>query len=118
TLAFLFLVRRVELAAVQVGVEEMHVAGGVFVGHAARVAGGDDGRAGVAVVGAVGGEDLLAAGVQARHAHGVLVGVGAGVGEEHLGEAGGRTGDDALGGFTAHQVGGGRGDGHQAAGLF
>ena len=118
TRAFFFFVRRIELAAIQVGIEKVHMATGVLIGHAAWVAGGDDGRAGAAVVRAVGGEDLVATGVQARHAHGVLVGIGPGVGEEHLGESGRRAGEDALGGFATHQVGGGRGDGHQAAGLF
>ena len=75
---------RPELGAVQVGAEEVHVPARVLVGHAAPVARRDDRRAGVAVVRAVGREDLVAAGVQARHADGVLVRVGAAVGEEDL----------------------------------
>ena len=49
---------------------------------AARVAGGRDGQAGGAVVGAVAGQDLVAAGDLAGQLDGVLVGLGAAVGEE------------------------------------
>ena len=101
--------RRPELAAVQVRAEEVHVPAGVLVRHPSPVAGRDDRRAGVAVVRAVGREHLVAAGVQARHADGVLVGVRAAVGEEHLARSRrAALRDDALGGLAAREVGGGR----------
>ena len=54
------------------------------------------GPGGRTVVAAVGGEHLVAAGVQARHPHGVLGGLGAAVGEEHpVQRAGGQAGDES-----------------------
>lgn len=44
------------------------MATGIFVRQVAEVAGGDDGGTGVAVVGAIAGEHLVAAGVEAGHA--------------------------------------------------
>ena len=95
-----------ELRAVEVGAEHVDVAPCVLVGHPAPVAGRDDRPAGVAVVGAVRRHDLVAPGVQTCHPDGVLVGVGAAVGEEHLVEALGRAGGDPLGGDAPGQVGG------------
>ncbi len=95
----------------------MDMAAGVFVRHPPPIAGRDDGRAGVAVVGAVGGEHLVAAGVQARQPDGVLVGVRAAVGEEHLVHTVRRQRRDPLGRLAASQIRGGRSDGRQARGL-
>ena len=74
--------------------------------------------AGVAVVAAVGREHLVPAGVQARHAHGVLDRVGAAVGEEHLVEVGGRALDDQPGALGALVVRVLRRDGREPAGLL
>ena len=86
----------------------MDVPARVLVGHAAPVPGRDDRRPGVAVIAAVGRDDLVPAGEQASHPDGVLVGVGAAVGEEHLAEAvGGAVGDPPRR-LAAGEVGGGR----------
>ena len=82
----------------------MHDVIGVLVRPATRIARRLDRRAGVAVVRAVEREHLLLARVDAGHAHGVLVGVGAAVGEEDLVEALGRELDDALRGLAAGGV--------------
>lgn len=87
TLALLFLGGCGELGAIQVRGEEVHVAARVVVGLTAPVTGGADGRTGVAVVAAVGRQNLVAASEQAGGAHRVFIGVGASVGEEHLVEA-------------------------------
>src|SRR5919205_1840874 len=84
TLRFLFRRFGPELGAVEVRAEDVDVAAGIFVGNAPPVTGGHDRRAGVAVVGAVPGDDLVSPGVQPGHPDGVLVRVGAAVGEEHL----------------------------------
>ena len=54
-----------------------------------------------AVVAAVGGQDLVAAGVEAGHADGVLVRLGAAVGEEHHVEVAGRELGDEAGRLAA-----------------
>ena len=73
------------------GVGGAHDAGHAGLGGpAARVAGGGDDLAGGAVVGAVARQDLLAAGELARQLDGVLVGLGAAVGEEDDVEVAGR----------------------------
>ena len=110
--------RRPELAAVEVGAEEVRVPAGVLVRHPSPVAGRDDRGTGVAVVRAVGRQHRVAAGVQARHADGVLVGVRAAVGEEHLGEPAGRLVDDALGRLAAREVRGRRPDRREGARLL
>ena len=70
------------------------------------------------MVGAVGGEHLVPAGVEPGHADGVLGGLGAAVGEEdHVQVAGGELGDEA-GGLAAGLVGVERRDRAQAAGLL
>ncbi len=82
-LAFLLFGGGVERRAVEVGREEVDRAGAAGVaGPAAGVAGEVDRELGAAVVRTVGGEDLVAAGVEPGHPDGVFVGVGAAVGEE------------------------------------
>ncbi len=72
-LALLGLGGGVEVRAVQERPEEVDDAGvAVVVGPAPRVAGEVDRGVGAAVVRAVAGEHLVAAGVQTRHAHRVL----------------------------------------------
>ncbi len=83
--ALLLLGLGVEAGAVEVGRPEVHDPGGGAVGGpAARVAGEVHGLLGAAVVRAVRREHLRAARVQPGHAHRMLDGVGAAVGEEDL----------------------------------
>ncbi len=118
-LALLLLGRRVELRAVEERPEEVHGTGGRgVVGEAARVAGQVDRGLGAAVIAAVGRQHLEAPGLQPRHAYGVLVGVGAAVGEEHLREAVGRDLADQLRGLGPLLVGHGRRDRAQPVGLL
>ena len=91
----------------------MDVATSKFVGHPAPVPGGDDRCSGVAVIAAIPGDDLVASGDQARHPDGVLVGVGAAIGEEHLVEALGRAVEDQLGCLGPSLIGVRRSDGRQ-----
>lgn len=86
-LALLFLSRGVELAAVKVGVEEVNVAAGELIRHPAPVAGSGDRAAGVAMIGTIGRQHLVAPGIEPRHANRVLIGIRPGVSEEHLTEA-------------------------------
>ncbi len=100
------LVLGVERAAVQERSVEVHDAGaGVVVGAAARVTGQVDRGVGTAVVGAVPDEHLVAAGVQPRHPHRVLDGVGAAVGEEDLVQIARRALGDQAGRLGAGVVG-------------
>ena len=95
----------VERRAVRVRAHEVRDAAvGRLVRPAARVARERDRRGGAAVVAAVHREHLAPAGDGARHAHGVLVGVGAAVREEHLVEVAGRHLGDAAGELAAHVV--------------
>ena len=71
-----------------------------------------------AVVAAVGGEHLVAAGVHARQAHRVLDRLGAAVGEEHHVEVAGRELGDQPRRLAAHVVGEARRDRAQPAGLL
>lgn len=112
-LALLFLSRGVELAAVKVGVEEVNVAAGELIRHPAPVAGSGDRAAGVAMIGTIGRQHLVAPGIEPRHANRVLIGIRPGVSEEHLTEARRRQIDDALRRFAAGKVGGGGRDGDQ-----
>ena len=91
---------------------------GRLVRPAARVARERDRRGGAAVVAAVHREHLAPAGHGARHAHGVLVGVGAAVREEHLVEVAGRDLGDAPGELAAHVVRHRRLDRREAARLL
>ena len=87
-LALLGLGRGVELRAVEEGPEEVDDAGGAGVGREAPgVTGEVDAQVGAAVVRAVAAEHLGPTGVDAGHAHGVLDGLGAAVGEEDVAEA-------------------------------
>ena len=70
------------------------------------------------MVAAVGREHLVPAGVQPRHADGVLVGVGAAVGEEDVVEVAGGVRGDQPGGLGAGAVGERRGDGAEVGGLL
>ena len=74
---------------------DIAVGGGVAV--AASFASGHNRGAGGAVVAAVGGQNLRLAGVLAGHADGVLHGIRATVGEEHVGEITLCLADDFLG---------------------
>ena len=65
------------------------------------------------VIAAIPGDDLVASGDQARHPDGVLVGVGAAIGEEHLVEALGRAVEDQLGCPGPSLIGVRRSDGRQ-----
>ena len=112
-LALLLFRRGVKFAAIEVGIEKMYVAAGILVRHPAPVAGGGNRAAGVAVIGAIGGEHFIAPGIEPRHTDGVLVGIGAGVGEEHFAKAFRRQLDNPLRRFAAGEVGGGGRDGHQ-----
>jgi hypothetical protein len=112
-LALLFFRRGVELAAVEVGVEEVNVAAGELIRHPAPVAGGGNRAAGIAMVGTIGRQHLIAPGIEPRHANRVLIGIRPGVGEEHFAEAFRRQLDDALRRFAAGEVGGGGRDGDQ-----
>ncbi len=96
---------RVERRAVRVRPEEVRdrPVGGL-VRPAARVARERDRRGGAAVVAAVHRQHLAPAGHGTGHAHGVLVGVGPAVGEEHLVEVAGRHLGDAPGELAAHVV--------------
>ena len=85
---------------------------------AARVAGHRDRPGRGAVVAAVRREDLVAAGVQAGHADGVLGGLGTAVGEEHHVEVAGRQLADQPGGLAAGVVGVDRGDRAELVGLL
>ncbi len=76
-----------ELAAIEVWPEEVDVTACELVRHATPVAGGDDGRTGVAMVRAIRREHFVAPGVEAGHADGVLVRIRPAVGEEDLVEA-------------------------------
>ena len=105
--------RRVERGAVGVRAEEVDDPVGAHLAvPAARLAGHGDRGAGGAVVAAVGGEHLVAAGVVARHAHGVLVRLGAAAREEHLvevargalGDQAGRLGADVVGERRCHRA--------------
>ena len=91
----------------------MHMAARIFVWHPAPVTGGGNRAAGVAVIGAVGRQHLIAAGIQARHANGVFVGIGSGVGEEHFAKPFRGQVNNALSRLAARQVRRGRGDRHQ-----
>ena len=82
--------RRIQPAAIAVRIEHADDAGDARLGGpAARVAGQRDRAGGGAVVRAVARDDLLAAGDPARDLDGVLVGLGAAVGEEGLGQVAG-----------------------------
>ena len=95
----------VERRAVVVGAEEVHDRRvGGLVGPAARVSRQGDRRRRVAVVAAVHREHLALARDQARHAHGVLIGIRPAVREEHLREAVGRDLADEPGEFAAGGV--------------
>ena len=118
-LGLLLLVLGVKRGAVQErSVEVDDAAARIVIGVAARITGQVDRGVGAPVVRAVTGQHLVAAGVQAGHADGVLDGVCAAVGEEHpvqvargaLGDQPGRLGPgrvDVL-----------RGDGAQLGGLL
>ena len=82
----------------------LHVAVGRGVAVAARFAGGHNRGAGGTVVAAVSRQDLGLAGGKTSHADGVLDGVGATVGEEHVGELVLRLIHDLLSQFTAHII--------------
>ena len=87
------------------GAEEVHLLGGVLIGPAAWVTRRLDRRTGVAVVAAVGRQDLVLVRVQARHADRILHRVGTTVGEEHLLMARARSINDALRGIATHVIG-------------
>src|SRR4029453_15034178 len=91
-------------------------AGGV-AGPAAGVAGQINGQLGAAVVGAVGGENFLAARVQPGHADRVFVGVRAAVGEEDPVQLSRRAFGDQPRRFGPGVVGVARGDGAQLRSL-
>ena len=112
-LALLFFRRGVKFAAVEIGVKEVNVTARILVRHAPPVTGGGNRAAGIAVIGAIGGEHFIAPGIEPRHTDGVLVGIGAGVGEEHFAKAFRRQLDNPLRRFAAGEVGGGGRDGHQ-----
>ncbi len=117
-LALLALGGGVEVAAVEVRAEEVDDAGvAVVVRPAPGVAGEVDRGLRPAVVRAVAGEDLGAAGAQPGHPHGVLVGVGAAVGEEDPVQVAGSVLADQAGGLGTLVVGVLGGDGGQGAGL-
>ena len=118
-LALLLLGLGVEGAAVEVGAPEAHHPGHAGLGGPpAGLAGERDRAGGGPVIAAVGGEDLVPAGVHPGHPQRVLVGLGAAVGEEDLGQVAGGALGDHPGGLRAHVVGGGRRDGGQARGLL
>ena len=118
-LGFLLLVLRVERRTVEEGAVEVDDAGGAVVaGIAARVPGQVDGGVGSAVIRAVPGEHLAPAGVQTGHPHGVLHGVGAGVGEEHMVQIAGRALGDQPRGLRPGGVHVLRGDRAQLGGLL
>src|SRR5690606_20924353 len=103
-LALLLGGRRVELRAEQVGGEGVHVAARELVGHAPPVARRDDRRTRVAVVGAVGRDDLVPARDEPGHADRVLDRVGTAVREEHLLQALGRALGDQVRRLAAREV--------------
>ena len=118
-LALLGLGGGVERAAVEERAEEVDGPGRAVVARpAARVAGHVDREVGAAVVAAVGRQHLVAAGVQPRHAYGVLVGVGAAVGEEDVVEVAGGVARDQPGGLGAGAVGDGGRDRAEVRGLL
>ncbi|CPZ93858.1 Uncharacterised protein [Mycobacteroides abscessus] len=69
------------------------------------------------MVAAVCGKHFATPGVVARHAHRMLDGLGATVGEEHLVQGSGRALGDQAGKLAAHVVGEGGGNGGQPTGL-
>ena len=89
-----------------------------LAGPPSRIARHRDRPAGGAVVAPVGGEHLVPPGVAARHADGVLGGLGAAVGEEHLVEIARRQLGDQPGRLAARLVGVDRGDRAQLVGLL
>ena len=118
-LAFLLLVLGVERRAVQErSVEVHHTSAGVVAGNAAGVAGQVDRGLGAAVVRAVPGEHLAAAGVQTGHPDRMLDGVGAGVGEEHMVQIARGALGDQPGGLGPRVVDELRGDGAQLGRLL
>ena len=105
-LALLGLGRRVERRAVEVRAHEVDDPGHRRLRPPpARVAGRGDRSRRRPVVAAVHREDLLPAGVQARHAHRVLGRLRAAVGEEDLLQPVGRDLGDQAGGLAAIRVG-------------
>ena len=110
----------VELRAVEERPVEVDDAlGAVVVGPATRVAGEVDRRRRVAVVAAVAGENLAAAGVQARHPDGVLNRVRATIREKHVTETVARGPlDDEPGGLRPGRVGVLRRDRREQGGLL
>ena len=89
-----------------------------FAGPAARVTRERDGSGGRTVVAAVGRQDLVPPGVQARHPDRVLVGVGATVGEEDGVEVSRGDLRDEPGGLATRVVGKARRDGAELGGLL
>ena len=118
-LRFLDVVLAVELRTIGVGAPELDDTGDAgLTGPTTRITGELDRTTGGSVIAAVGGEHLVAAGVQTRHSDGVLGGLGATVGEEDHVQIAGSTLDNETSRLAARVVGVDRGDGAQAGGLF
>ena len=95
---------RVEVGAVQVWAHEVHDRVGILIRPPTRFAGEIDREAGVAVVRAICGEDLVLAGLHARNTNRVLDCFRTPDGEEHFLVIRGREVADALGSLSACSV--------------